>query len=177
MNNQRPYGDAAVPARQAIWRTFSHFPGPVAIACLTPDDAAFRWRAEDMDGRPWALEAVYSKNRKTVLTVRTVRGGSLEWQPAFETVETLRSTMFDDRDSAPSDAAETVTSLAVEGVSTQAVRIDHAGRSGVHVEWQGQKVFCVGDTQLIDNLTLRAATSTDFADYATDPLPGPESTD
>lgn len=164
MDSQQPDGIGSVSARQRTRQAFEDFPGPVAIAGLPPADTAFRWRGENMDGRPWALEAVYSQNGKPVLLVRTVRG-SIDWQPAFETNETLRSTLAgNDPEDTLSGATEVDTRLDVDGISLAASRIDLPDRSGIHIEWQGQKLFCVGRTQLIDNLTLRTATSADLVD-------------
>jgi hypothetical protein len=44
-------------------------------------------------------------------------------------------------------------------------RIDLPGRSGVHLEWTGQHIYCTGDPDLIDGLELRTATAADFARY------------
>ena len=164
MDSQQPDDVSALSARQRIRHSIQHFPGLVAIANPQPEDTALRWRAEDMDDRSWALEAVYTRNGKPVLVVRTVRG-SLDWEPAFETDETLRSTMAGANTVDPtSDVPETATSLDIDGTRLAGSRIDLADRSGVYVEWQGQRVFCVGDSLVIDNLLLRTATSLDFAE-------------
>jgi hypothetical protein len=138
------------------------FPGPVAIASTPPADALAVYGGEDMDDRPYAVHVEYRVGRRRVVDVRTVRS-SLDWTPAFETIEDL-GTMMEEHGRGPGNAIP--TTVTVDGLPVAGMRIDHPNISGLHLEWQGQNVFCIGERSAIDTLELKTGTPDDFTAFA-----------
>lgn len=68
----------------------ARFPGPVAIAAGPVEGAAAVLGAEEIDGRPWAIEVGYTTAGCHLLTVRTVRSAA-GLDPRGLTVESLAS--------------------------------------------------------------------------------------
>lgn len=170
MHYRRP-GDGPIPQRPDYARLVEQFPGPVAIACAPPEGTVPLCGTEESDGHPWAMHVTYASPGRDRLRVRTVRG-SIDWPQTIRSVETLAANMIDAAETAGRrgprgfgelDEQGAPTSIVIDGASVPATRIDRPNRSGVHVEWRGQHVFCVGEAQLIDALELRTATGPDFA--------------
>jgi hypothetical protein len=164
-------GDGPRPQRPDYAAKAEEFPGPVAIACAPPPGTIALLGFEESDDHPWAIHVTYGTTGRHRLTVRTVRG-TVDWPQRIRSIETLRSNMID-----PSEmrnggdvrgflenppAPETPTSIVIDGEPVPATRMDLPNRSGIHVEWQGQHVFCTGETGLLDALELRTGTSADF---------------
>lgn len=162
----RQAGGPATPQRPDYAQLVEEFPGPVAIACASPADAIALSGHEESDGHPWALKVTYATAERDLLCVRTVRGAQ-DWVPVIRTIESLATSMgvFGRPGEASTSAPETPTTVQVDGASVAGTRIDLPGSSGVHVEWRGQHVYCIGDPDLIDALELRTATGVDFARF------------
>ncbi|HEU5331679.1 MAG TPA: hypothetical protein VFU73_02920 [Actinocrinis sp.] len=141
-------------------RLVEEFPGPVAIAVVPPAGTMALCGWEDSDNHPWALHVTYATTGYNALRVRTVRG-SVDWEPVIRTVESLGTAMGAEGRTAPKLA----TTVKVDGVPIPGTRIDLPRRSGVQLDWQGQRVFSIGDRDLIDDLELRTGTSADFAGF------------
>ena len=155
----REPGDGPVPQLPDFARRVEEFPGPVAIADVLPPGTMALCGGEESDGHPWALHVTYATESRDVLRVRTVRG-SQDWTPVIRTVEDLATAMH-----AHGTAPGLATTMTVDGLPVQGTRIDLPGRSGVQLDWQGQRVFCIGDRELIDSLELRTGTGADFAEF------------
>lgn len=145
-------------------RLVEEFPGPVAIADARPAGTMPLCGGEDSDGHPWALQVTYAAAGRDLLRVRTVRG-SLDWTPVIRTVENIATAMGVARHGGEPAAPEVATTMTVDGLPVPGTRIDLLGRSGVHLDWRGQHVFCVGDPHLVDALELRTGTGADFAAF------------
>jgi hypothetical protein len=159
-------GGPAAPQRPDYAQLVEEFPGPVAIACASPADAIALCGYEKSDEHPWALQVTYAARERDLLCVRTVRG-TVDWAPVIRTVEDLATSMgvFSRSGEAGASAPEIPTIMQIDGAAVAGTRIDLPGRSGVHVEWRDQHVFCIGDPDLIDVLELRTATGADFARF------------
>jgi hypothetical protein len=156
--------DELIPRRLDFAQLVEEFPGPVAIACASPPDAIGLCGYEESDGHPWSLHVTYAASGRDLLCVRTVRG-TVDWEPVIRTIEDLATSMgvFSDSGEFVVPEPGAPTSMKVDGAPVAGTRIDLPDRSGVHVEWNGQHVYCTGDPDLIDALELRTATSADFA--------------
>lgn len=163
MRRLRP-GEGPVPRLPDFARKVEEFPGPVAIAEVRPAGTLPLCGGEDSDGHPWALQVTYATTERDVLRVRTARG-SLDWTPVIRTIETLSTAMRTAVDTDEPAAPELATTMKVDGVPVPGTRIDLPGRSGVHLDWQGQNVYCIGDPHLLDDLELRTGTGADFAGF------------
>lgn len=171
MHYRQP-GEGPIPRHPDYAQLVEQFPGPVAIACAPPEGTMALCGGEDSDGHPWAMQVTYAATGRERLRVRTVRG-SIDWPQTIRSVETLGTNLIDPAEMAAGadvrrfldspPAAELPTSVVIDGAPVPATRMDLPNRSGVHVEWQGQHVFCVGEAELIDGLELRTATGPDFA--------------
>ena len=157
-------GDGPVPRFPDFAELVEQFPGPVAIARVPPPGTMALCGGEDSDGHPWALQVTYAIPGRELLCVRTVRG-MLDWTPVIRTIEDLRTAMRIFGLPGEPTAPEVPVSLTVDDVPVPGTRIDLSGRSGVHLDWQGQHVYCLGDAQLLDGLELRTATGADFARF------------
>lgn len=155
----REPGDGPVPQLPDFARRVEEFPGPVAIADVAPPGTMALCGWEESDGHPWALHVTYATLGHDVLRVRTVRGLQ-DWTPVIRTVEDLATAMHAGR-----AASEFATTMMVDGVPVEGTRLDLPGRSGVRLDWQGQRVFCIGDREVVDNLKLRTGTGADFAEF------------
>jgi hypothetical protein len=160
----RQPGDGPLPEFPDFARRVEEFPGPVAVAVLPPAGTLALCGGEESDGHPWALDVTYSNIGRDVLCVRTVRG-TIDWVQVIRSAEDLRSTMGLFGDDVTADEAEYATSMTVDGQTVPGTRIDLPGRSGVHLEWRGQHVFCTGDPGALDVLELRTGTGADFARF------------
>ncbi len=167
----RQPGDGPIPQRPDYAQLVEEFPGPVAIACAPPDGTITLCGSEETDGHPWAMDVTYASPPRDRLRVRTVRG-SIDWPQTIRSVETLAGNMIDPLEMADLrgpqrfdelDEPGTPTSIVIDGTPVPGTRIDRPNRSGIHVEWRGQHVFCVGEAQLVDTVELRTATGPDFA--------------
>jgi hypothetical protein len=162
----RPAGEGPIPRRPDFAQLVEEFPGPVVIAVTPPAGAIPLCGGEDSDGHPWALQVTYAASGRDLLRVRTVRG-ALDWEPVIRTIENLATNMGVSGRSSESAARapETPAIMMVDGEPVAGTRIDLPGRSGVHLEWTGQHIYCTGDPDLIGGLELRTATAADFARY------------
>lgn len=173
MYYRRP-GEGPLPPPPDFARLVEEFPGPVAIACAAPEGTLALCGGEDSDGHPWALSVTYAVTGRDRLRVRTVRG-TIDWPQTIRSVEDLASNMIDPTEMMNGGdvrgflenppAPETPTSIVIDGEPVPATRMDLPNRSGIHVQWRGQHVFCTGEAQLLDALELRTATGADFAGF------------
>jgi len=162
-------GDGPRPQRPDYAAKAEEFPGPVAIACAPPQGTIALLGFEDTDDHPWAVQVTYAASGRDVLRVRTVRG-SIDWPQRIRSVETLATNLSNSaggiRGAQPGRlldrSPETPTSIVIDGTPVPATRMDLPDRSGIHVEWQGQHVFCTGEASTLDALELRTGTSADF---------------
>jgi hypothetical protein len=150
------------------------FPGPVVIASTPPPGTIPLCGGEHSDGHPWALQVTYATTAGDVLRVRTVRG-TIDWPQTIRSVEELATNLSSpgshgrqsERDLS---ALETPTTIMIDDSSIPATRINlpSGDRSGVQIDWQDQRVFCIGDPRVIDDLELRSATRGDFERFTAD---------
>lgn len=163
MHYRQP-GEKPVPRQHDFARSVEQFPGPVAIARTSPAGTIALCGGEDADGHPWSLQVTYAATTRDVLRVRTVRG-TLDWKPVIGTVENLATNLGVYGRQRELNAPEYPITMTVDGAEVPGTRIDLPDRSGVHLDWQGQHVYCTGDPHALDDLDLRTATSADFARF------------
>lgn len=159
MSGQR--GEGPVRPGADFAQKVAAFPGPVVIASAVPEGTRVQWGGEDADGHPWSLHVAYVAGSRKLLKVRTVRG-TLDWTPVIETIEDFGTMMMDLGHDGEPEMPVTVT---VDGLPVTGIRVDLPDISGVHLNWQGQLVFCFGDRSVIDTMELRTGTPADFAEF------------
>lgn len=173
MHYRRP-GEGSLPQRPDYAQRAVEFPGPVAVACAPPEGTIALLGFEESDDHPWSVDVTYAAPGGNRLRVRTVRG-TIDWPQRIRTIETLAGNLIDPEEMAAGhdvrgflenpSAPETPASIVIDGAPIPATRMDLPNRSGIHVEWRGQHVFCTGEAGLLDTLELRTGTEPDFTRF------------
>jgi len=185
-------GASRQPRGPALNEIFARFPGHVVVA---HDDlglgAMASWQYHEVDGIPWALEAIYGRDASHLLVVKTVRppvgldprGMPVEsdaiqisnfvhhaeitatperYGPGHEPGPRDHLERFRRAQQAVDQAQPQTMTVSCDGLALLGSRIIALDCCVARVTWDGSTIWCTGRPEIIGRVVLRTATVDDF---------------